>query len=61
MLAESVGSSFLAPFEAARIRLVTNPAFADGLLGCTKRIYEEEGMDRLFLGLAPILAKQVRF
>ena len=30
--AEFIGSSFLAPFEAARIRLVTNPKYATGVV-----------------------------
>ena len=34
--AELIGSSFLAPFEAARIRLVTNPNFATGVVRINK-------------------------
>ena len=32
-LAESIGSSTLTPFEAARIRLVSNPSYATGVKG----------------------------
>ena len=59
--AEVIASSFLSPFEAARIRLVSNPAFADGLVPCLQRISTEEGSSALFFGLPAILAKQVPY
>ena len=59
--AEMIGSTFLSPFEAARIRLVSNPGFATGLFGCLKRISREEGNAALFFGLPAILAKQVPY
>ena len=58
--AELIGSSFLAPFEAARIRLVANPSFASGIVGCLTRIVDEETPEALFRGLPAILTKQVR-
>jgi solute carrier family 25 phosphate transporter 3 len=59
--AEVIASSFLSPFEAARIRLVSNPAFANGLVPCLRRISTEEGSGALFFGLPAILAKQVPY
>ena len=58
--AELIGSSFLAPFEAARIRLVANPSFAPGIVTCLTRIVDEETPEALFRGLPAILSKQVR-
>lgn len=61
-VAEIIGSSFLAPFEAVRIRLVSAPNFVDGgVLPCLKKIIATEGQGALFLGLPPILAKQIPF
>ena len=59
--AELIGSTFLAPFEAARIRLVANPTFASGIVGCLNRMIEEETPTSLFLGLPAILSKQVPY
>ena len=59
--AELIGSSFLAPFEAARIRLVANPSFAPGIVGCLNRMVEEETATSLFLGFPAILSKQVPY
>ena len=59
--AEFIGSSFLAPFEAARIRLVANPSFAPGIVGCLNRMVEEETATSLFLGLPAILSKMIPY
>jgi solute carrier family 25 phosphate transporter 3 len=59
--AEFIGSSFLAPFEAARIRLVANPSFAPGIVGCLNRMVEEETAISLFLGLPAILSKMIPY
>lgn len=55
--AELIASVFLTPFEAARIRLVSDPKFADGLVECLLRISAQEGPARLFYGLPAIVAK----
>ena len=57
LAAEFIASVFLTPFEAARIRLVSDPEFADGLVGCWLRISAQEGSARLFYGFPAILAK----
>jgi solute carrier family 25 phosphate transporter 3 len=57
LAAEFIASVFLTPFEAARIRLVSDPEFADGLVDCWLRISAQEGPARLFYGFPAILAK----
>jgi hypothetical protein len=59
--AEFIGSTFLSPFEAARIRLVTTPTFADGVVDCMNRIVREEKIESLFRGLPAVFAKQIPF
>jgi solute carrier family 25 phosphate transporter 3 len=59
--AELIGSSFLCPFEAARIRMVVNPGFAPGAVSCIKKIIDEESVGSLFKGLPAILAKQIPY
>lgn len=61
ILAETIGSTFLSPFEASRIRLVVNPSFATGLLSCVNKMLSTEGMESLFRGLPAILAKQIPY
>lgn len=60
-LAEFIGSTALAPFEAARIRMVVNPSFADGITSALKNIEKEEGLSGLFIGLPAILFKQIPY
>ena len=60
-MAETIGSSFLAPFEACRIRLVADPKFANGLFPCFKKLIDNEGMQGLYRGLPAILVKQLPF
>jgi hypothetical protein len=60
-VAEFIGSTFLCPFEAARIRMVANPTFADGVLGCMMKMVNEETAESLFRGLPAILAKQIPY
>ena len=59
--AEFIGSTFLSPFEAARIRLVTNPQYARGVVDCMRRIVQEETLSSLFRGLPAVFAKQIPF
>eukprot|EP01038_Epipyxis_sp_PR26KG_P008067 gene8067-10930_t len=60
-LAELIGSLFLCPFETARIRLVSNPTFANGLIDCLQKIKNEEGIKTWFSGLPAILLKNVPY
>jgi len=60
--AETIADVFLCPLEATRIRLVSDPSFADGLMGGAKRLIAEEGVIAGFYsGLGPILLKQVPY
>ncbi|GAB1315655.1 Mitochondrial phosphate carrier protein [Madurella fahalii] len=60
-LAEIAGDLALCPFEAVRIRLVSQPGFARGLWDGLARMAGEEGVHGLYSGLGPILMKQVPY
>ena len=61
-MAEFIADIFLCPLEATRIRLVSNPSFASGLIGGATRLVREEGVIRGFYsGFGPILFKQVPY
>lgn len=61
-LAEFVADIALCPLEATRIRLVSQPTFANGLLSGFSRIFREEGVIRGFYsGFGPILFKQIPY
>jgi len=60
--AEFIADIFLCPLEATRIRLVSNPSFASGLVGAASRLMKEEGFVRGFYsGFGPILLKQIPY
>ncbi|CAM9757151.1 unnamed protein product [Chrysoparadoxa australica] len=60
--AEFMADVFLCPLEATRIRLVSDPAFADGLLTAFPKILKQEGVIAGFYsGFAPILFKQIPY
>ncbi|KAI7872672.1 mitochondrial carrier domain-containing protein [Spinellus fusiger] len=61
-IAEFFADVVLCPLEATRIRLVSQPTFANGLLGGFSRILKEEGVLKGFYsGFGPILFKQVPY
>ncbi|KAF0982450.1 hypothetical protein FDP41_011380 [Naegleria fowleri] len=61
-LAEFFADIALCPLEATRIRLVSQPTFANGLLGGFTRLLKEEGVIRGFYsGFFPILLKQIPY
>ncbi|KAF8934405.1 mitochondrial carrier domain-containing protein [Dissophora ornata] len=61
-LAEFVADIALCPLEATRIRLVSQPTFATGLVSGFSRILKEEGVVRGFYsGFGPIVFKQVPY
>ncbi|WFD36500.1 mitochondrial phosphate carrier protein [Malassezia cuniculi] len=60
-LAEFFADIALCPLEATRIRLVSQPTFANGLLGGFARIAREEGLLGFYAGFGPILFKQVPY
>ncbi|KAF3985732.1 hypothetical protein FT663_04842 [Candidozyma haemuli var. vulneris] len=60
-LAEFFADIALCPLEATRIRLVSQPSFANGLVGGFGRILKEEGVGSFYNGFTPILFKQIPY
>merc|ERR1711934_1289636 len=61
-MAEFIADIFLCPYEACRIRLVSDPTYADGMMGCAKRLAAENGaMVGFYSGFVPMLFKQVPY
>lgn len=60
-LAEFFADIALCPLEATRIRLVSQPNFANGLIGGFGRILKEEGVGSFYNGFTPILFKQIPY
>ena len=56
--AELLGDIALCPFEATRIRLVSEPAFASNFVGAFAKIARQEGLSGFYSGLSPIVLKQ---
>lgn len=56
--AEFVADIALCPLEATRIRLVSDPGFADGLIGGFSKLAKTEGLASFYSGFGPILFKQ---
>ncbi|KAI0131387.1 mitochondrial phosphate carrier protein [Daldinia grandis] len=59
--AEFLGDILLCPFEAVRIRLVSQPSFAPNMLSAFGRMVKYEGMAGLYSGFMPIVLKQVPY
>jgi len=60
--AETIADVFLCPLEATRIRLVSNPTYASGLLEAFPKIIKDDGVVKGFYsGFGPILFKQVPY
>ena len=60
--AEFIADIFLCPLEATRIRLVSNPQFASGLLTAMPKIAKTDGIIKGFYsGFGPILFKQIPY
>ncbi|CAM9119915.1 unnamed protein product [Pylaiella littoralis] len=60
--AEFVADVFLCPLEATRIRLVSDPTYASGLMSAFPKIMKTEGVIRGFYsGFLPILFKQIPY
>lgn len=60
-LAEFFADIALCPLEATRIRLVSQPTFANGLIGGFGKIFREEGVASFYNGFTPILFKQIPY
>lgn len=51
----------LTPAEATRIRLVSNPKYASGMVPAFTKIVKTEGFGSLYAGFIPILCKQIPY
>ena len=60
-IAEFFADVALCPLEATRIRLVSQPTFANGLVSGFSKIYAQEGFGAFYSGFGPILFKQVPY
>ncbi|KNH08743.1 Mitochondrial solute carrier protein [Perkinsela sp. CCAP 1560/4] len=61
-VAEVIADVFLCPLEATRIRLVSNPNYAPGLIAAFPKIIKQEGIFKgFYAGFFPILCKQVPY
>lgn len=56
--AEFFASIALCPLEATRIRLVSQPTFASGLVSGMSKLASQEGLGAFYAGFGPILFKQ---
>ena len=59
--AEFFADIALCPLEATRIRLVSEPTFASGLISGFGKIARQEGVGAFYSGFGPILFKQYVF
>lgn len=61
-MAEFIADVFLCPLEACRIRLVSEPTFADSLPATAKRLVAENGVvGGFYSGFVPMLFKQIPY
>merc|ERR1712107_960838 len=61
-VAEFVADVFLCPYEACRIRAVSDPGYADGMLAVGKKMVGEMGViGGLYAGFGPMLFKQIPY
>lgn len=58
--AEVLGTTALLPFEATRIRMISDPSVT-GMFEVLSREIAERGFDGLYAGFVPIMFKQVPF
>jgi len=60
-LGEFFADVALCPLEATRIRLVSEPTYANGLIGGFGKILSTEGVGAFYAGFGPLLFKQVPY
>ncbi|KAH8819210.1 putative mitochondrial phosphate carrier protein [Xylogone sp. PMI_703] len=60
-IAEFFADVALCPLEATRIRLVSEPTYASGLVGGFSKMLKTEGVGAFYAGFGPILFKQVPY
>ncbi|CAJ2512094.1 Uu.00g077190.m01.CDS01 [Anthostomella pinea] len=59
--AEFFADIALCPLEATRIRLVSEPTYASGLVSGMSKMASQEGLGAFYAGFGPILFKQVPY
>mmetsp|Transcript_35293 Transcript_35293/g.109374 ORF Transcript_35293/g.109374 Transcript_35293/m.109374 type:complete len:316 (-) Transcript_35293:90-1037(-) len=60
--AEFIADIFLCPYEPCRIRLVSEPTYADSMAGCASKMMAESGfVGAFYSGFVPILFKQIPY
>jgi len=59
--AEFIADVFLCPYEAVRIRSVSDPTFCTGVLDGFKKMGAQEGLGGFYAGFVPILFKQIPY
>ena len=61
-IAEFIADIFLCPYEACRIRLVSQPDYAEGMVGTATKLMAENGfVNAFYSGFVPILFKQIPY
>jgi solute carrier family 25 phosphate transporter 3 len=61
-VAEFVADIFLCPYEACRIRSVSDPGYANGMVATGKKMVSEMGVvNGLYAGFGPMLFKQIPY
>lgn len=61
-MAELIADVFVCPLEACRIRLVSEPTFADSLPATARRLVAENGIiGGFYSGFVPMLFKQIPY
>ncbi|ORY23066.1 mitochondrial carrier domain-containing protein [Naematelia encephala] len=60
-IAEFFADILLTPAEATRIRLVSDPKYANGLVSGFTKILRTEGVGSLYAGFIPIICKQIPY
>merc|ERR1712146_542687 len=61
-VAEFVADIFLCPYEACRIRSVSDPGYANGMVAVGKKLVAENGVvNGLYSGFGPMLFKQIPY
>merc|ERR1711907_410816 len=61
-IAEFVADVFLCPYEACRIRSVSDPTYANGMMATGRKLVSELGVvNGLYSGFGPMLFKQIPY
>merc|ERR1711977_388003 len=61
-VAEFVADIFLCPYEACRIRSVSDPGYANGMMAVGRKLVGEMGVvNGLYSGFGPMLFKQIPY